>query len=335
MTVNVRAPIVVEVTRGGIAESRHLVSAAVVDADGRSVAAFGDTSKPVFSRSAAKPIQALPLVETGAGDAFTDAEIALACASHGGEDVHVTIAATMLARAGLTQRALECGTHMPSHEPTMQAMIRRGAAPCPLHNNCSGKHAGFLATAVKMGERPAFYVDLAHPVQRRISQTLVEMTGEALDARPIGIDGCSIPTIGFSLAGMARAWARFANPVTLLHRRADACRRIQRAMIAEPLMVAGTGRHCTALLVAGAGRIVAKTGAEGFYAAAIPEAGFGLALKVHDGTTRASEVAIAALLRHFGGLDDAAWARLRSRAEPKIVNRRGLVTGEIRAIVPN
>lgn len=335
MTVKTRPPIVVEATRGGIVESRHLVSAAVIDADGRSVAAFGDTSKPVFSRSSAKPIQALPLLESGAADGFTDAEIALACASHGGEDVHTTVARTMLARVGLSQRVLECGAHLPTHEPTARAMIRRGEEPCPLHNNCSGKHAGFVATAVKLGEDPHGYVAATHPVQRRVAQALVEMTGETVDGRPVGIDGCSIPTIGFSLAGMARAWARFANPAALLHKRAAACRKIARAMTAEPLMIAGTDRHCTALLAAGRGRIVAKTGAEGYYAAAIPEIGFGIALKAEDGAKRASEVAVAALLRHFGGLDDAAWASLGPAVRPKIANWRGLITGEIKVVLPN
>jgi L-asparaginase II len=327
-------PIAVEATRGGMVESRHRVDAALVDADGRIVAAFGDPAKPVFSRSSAKPIQALPFLESGAADDSTDAEIALACASHGGEAVHTTVAGIMLARAGLDMRALECGVHWPSHEPSMRALVRRGEAPCALHNNCSGKHAGFVATAAKLGESVAGYVHADHPVQRRVTAALEAMTGESQEGRAIGIDGCSIPTIAFSLAGMARAWARFANPTALAPARAACCRRVYRAMTAEPAMVAGTDRHCTALLAAGRGRIVAKTGAEGYYAAAIPERGFGIALKAEDGATRAAEAAITALLRRFGGLDDEAWARLGPRAAPPIVNRRGIVTGALNARVP-
>ncbi|MBM3554847.1 MAG: asparaginase, partial [Alphaproteobacteria bacterium] len=299
-------PIIVEVHRGPAIESRHLVNAVVTDTDGRMVAAFGDLARPVFPRSAAKPIQALPLIESGAGATLSDGELALACSSHSGEANHTATVAAWLKRLGLDHGVLECGSHLPYHEPTAHAMIRRGEAPCPLHNNCSGKHAGFVATAHHLNEAVTGYVKAGHPVQRRITAALADMSGEDLRAAPMAIDGCAIPTLAFPLAGLATAWARFGAPDKLTPIRAAACRRLFTAMTKAPNMVAGTGRACTAILEAGRGRVAVKTGAEGCYAACLPERGLGIALKCVDGAGRAAEVAVIALLRAFGGLEEAA-----------------------------
>lgn len=324
-------PLAVHVTRGNAVESRHRAWYAVVDADGRTVASAGDTGIAVYARSAIKPLQAIPVVETGTADrfAFTSAELALACASHGGETVHVETAAAVLSRAGLGPSDLECGAHLPTHLPSQHALIRSGAAPSPLHNNCSGKHAAMLATAVHRNEPTRGYIDPDHPVQRRALRVLEEMCGFDLSAAPRGIDGCGLPQIAIPLNALARAIARFGAPDTLPTPRADACRRIAAAMIANPLMIAGTGRFCTQAMEIAAGKAVMKTGAEGMYMAAVPAKGLGIALKIEDGGARAAEVVMAALLARHAGLDDAQQTRLAALLHPPITNVAGLRVGKI------
>src|SRR6185436_1012209 len=201
-------PILVEVVRGALAESRHRGAVAVVDADGATVLALGDVARPVYPRSAVKPLQALPLIESGAADrfGFGDEEIALACASHGGEPPHVAVAARMLARAGLEAGALECGAHWPSHQPSSQALARSAAAPSALHNNCSGKHAGFLCVACAAGVDHCSYVGPSHPVQREVRAALESLTGVGLSEDQCGIDGCAIPTFAVPLTALAHAF---------------------------------------------------------------------------------------------------------------------------------
>ena len=205
--------LVVEVTRGAIVESRHLVSAAVADAGGELVAAWGEVEGPVFARSAVKPIQALPLLESGAAEALavSDAELALACASHGGEPLHVAALRDWLARLGLAETDLECGAHPPLHEPSAEALVRSGTAPSALHNNCSRKHAAMLATARHLGEETRGYIRSAHPVQRRVAACLADMSGCDLERAPEASDGCGIPTFALPLSGLARAMARPAR----------------------------------------------------------------------------------------------------------------------------
>ena len=205
-------PVLVEMVRGGLVESRHRGAVAVVDADGATVLALGDVARPVYPRSAVKPLQALPLIESGAADryGFGDQEIALACASHGGEPAHVEVASRMLARAGLDASALECGAHWPSHQPSSQALARTGA-PSALHNNCSGKHAGFLCVACAAGVEHCGYVKAKHVVQREVRGALEELTGVGLSADVCGIDGCSIPTWAVPLTALAHGFARFGT----------------------------------------------------------------------------------------------------------------------------
>jgi L-asparaginase II len=322
-------PFVVEVRRGALAESRHRVLAVVADADGAVVAAWGDGQRPIYPRSAVKPLQALPLVESGAADAcgLSAAELALACASHGGESVHTCTVASWLGRLGLGPADLECGSHPPYHAATAEALVARGEAPSALHNNCSGKHAGMLTTARQLGEPTAGYVRADHPVQRRIAAVLEEMCRAPVAAA--GIDGCSIPTLAQPLAALATGMARFVAPDGLPPARAAACRRIAAAMLAEPGMVAGDGRFCTTLMRAAAGRIVAKGGAEGVYLAGLPARGLGLALKVEDGAPRAAEAGLAALLDWLDALDDGLRVAIAGFAAPRLSNRRGQAVGEI------
>lgn len=326
-------PIAVQVWRGPLAESEHRVACAVADADGRLVAGWGELSRPVYPRSAVKPLQALPLVETGAADRFAvgDPELALACASHGGEPVHVETARRWLDRIGLSADDLECGSHWPSHEASMRNLVARGETPSALHNNCSGKHAGMLTTARHLGEPHQGYVSSIHPVQRRIRAILEDLGGASLADAPIGIDGCSIPTLGMPLDALARAMARLGTPDGLAPARAAACRRIAAAMLAHPYMVAGEGRVCTALMQAGGGRILSKAGAEGVYMAALPHRGIGIAVKALDGGARAANAALGAVLEHLGVLDDAIRAAIAPFAQPTLANWRWITTGRIAA----
>ena len=326
-------PIAIQVWRGPLAESEHRVACAVVDADGRPVATWGDTDRPIYPRSAVKPLQALPLVETGAADRFTvsDPELALACASHGGEPVHVATVRGWLDRVGLSADDLECGSHWPSHEASTRRLVARGETPSPVHNNCSGKHVGMLTTARHLGEPHRGYVSPAHPVQRRIRAVLEDLGGLALADAPMGIDGCSIPTVGMPLRALARAMARLGTPNGLAPGRAAACRRVSAAMLAHPYMVAGEGRLCTALMQAGGGRILSKAGAEGVYVAALPQQGIGVALKALDGGARAATAALGAVLDHLGVLDDAIRAAIAPFAQPTLANWRGITTGRIAA----
>lgn len=324
-------PVLVEILRGGVVESRHRGSAAVCDAAGRLVTGWGDASEPVFPRSAVKPLQALPLLETGAADRFhlEDSHVALACASHGGEPEHVARVADWLATIGLAASALECGAHWPSHEDSAHALARGGGTPCALHNNCSGKHSGFLTTALALGEAPAGYIAPQHPVQRRVTLALGEMMGLDLDHAPWGVDGCGIPSFAVPLTALATGMARLADPARLGAVRAAACDRIRMAMRAHPFLVAASGRPCTALLQA-LPEVVVKAGAEGVYAAALPGRGLGVAVKIEDGGGRAAAVALIALFDQLGVLDDGARTALAAWARPPVHNVAGRVVGEIR-----
>jgi L-asparaginase II len=329
-------PVLVEVTRGGVAESVHRGAFAVVDATGRVVVSAGDLERPVFPRSAIKALQALPLVESGAADVyrFTEEEIALACASHGGEERHVATAAAMLAKAGLGEPDLECGSHWPSYGPATNAMIRSGTEPCQLHNNCSGKHSGMLAFASHRGIPTKGYVGRDHPVQQAMAAVLKDLCDVDPAGQPCGIDGCSIPTWGLPLRALALGFARFATGHGLSGPRAAACRRIAAAVFAHPFMVAGTGRFCTEFMEAFPARAFVKTGAEGVFCGFVPEQGLGFALKVDDGATRASEAATAALLHRIGAITAADIAGAPSLFVTPVLTRRGAEAGTIRAVGP-
>src|SRR4051812_456707 len=313
-------PVLVEVVRGALIESRHRGAMAVVDADGATVLALGDVARPVYPRSAVKAIQALPLVESGAADknGFGDRELALACASHGGEPAHVEVASRMLARAGLDVAALECGAHWPSHQDSSRALARSGGAPSALHNNCSGKHAGFICVACAAGVEYRGYVKAAHPVQREIRATIESLTGTSLGEDVCGIDGCSIPTWAVPLNRLAHAFAKFGSAYGLPPERAKAAARLRAACAAEPYFVAGTGRFCTEVMKLFGARVLVKTGAEGVYCGALPEQGIGIALKCDDGATRAAEVAMATTIARFLPLSETERAALDRFLRPTL-----------------
>ena len=323
------APIGVLVLRGARVESWHRVSYAVADGAGRVRHAAGAYERRIFPRSAVKPLQALALVESGAGHRFgvSAAELALACASHSGEACHIAALTGWLARLGLDQNALACGAHAPLHAPSAERLLVAGQTPTPMHNNCSGKHAGMLTLARHLAAPLAGYHRPDHPVQREVATTLAEMAG--LDALPApATDGCGVPTFPMSLAQLAGALARLGDPQGLGTRRRAACEQIRAAIRAHPGLVAGTGRACTAIMTA-APELIVKTGAEGVYAAALPRSGIGLALKVEDGAGRAAPVALLALLEALGALPGAARAALAAIARPAIRNHAGEPVGRI------
>src|SRR5665213_3257951 len=238
-------PVLVEITRGDLVESVHRGSIAIADAKGNIRLALGDLKTPVYPRSSLKPIQALPLLESGAAEAFGlgDEEIALACASHSGEPMHTTRVAAWLSRIGCGESDLACGAHPSRYEPVAEDMIRRGEKPTRIHNNCSGKHSGFLSVARHWDIATAGYERHDHPVQRAIAKTLGELT-EIETEFPWGVDGCAAPNFAVPLDAQARAFAKFAAPDALSPERAIACRRIVRAMMVHPELVSGTGRAC-------------------------------------------------------------------------------------------
>ena len=317
--------VMVETTRGGLVESVHRGHAVVCDAAGTIRAAWGDAQAVIFPRSSCKMLQALPLAESGAAD-LTPERLALACASHQGAAMHVERVAAWLADQGLGEADLRCGPQVPE-DRVERARLREGfIAPGRIHNNCSGKHAGFLALGRHLGADPD-YVAIDHPVQVAVRAAFEEMTGAPSPGW--GIDGCSAPNFATTVHGLARAMARMADPRGLGPAREAAARRLVEAMVAHPLLVAGEGRACSELMTAMGGRVAIKTGAEAVFVAIIPETGLGVALKIADGATRASECAITAILARLGAIDARHPAAAR-RLTPPILSRRGEPAGGIR-----
>lgn len=332
-TTRITNPVLVELWRGDRVESVHRGAVAVSDAGGRLVAAWGEAGRPVYPRSAVKPLQALPLLESGAADRFGlgGIEIALACASHSGTPEHVGRVAAWLARLGLTAADLECGAQPPIDAGAANALVAAGVTPSPLHNNCSGKHCGFLTTARHFGEAPAGYVGHDHPAQRRVARALAEMCGA--EAPAWAVDGCGIPTFALPLAAIATGMARLADPARLPPARRAATVRIRAAMAGHPHLVAGPGRLDTMVMTA-APRVLVKGGAEGVYAAILPDLGLGVALKIDDGAGRAAEVALLAVLDRLGAFTAEQRSALAERRTPPLRNVRGATVGELRATPP-
>ena len=335
-------PELVQALRGDIVESTHRGALAIVDADGTLQLALGDIDRPIFPRSACKLLQALPLVAGGAADAFelTDEELALACASHGGEPRHTATAAAMLAKAGLDERALECGAHWPGNDLATKALARAAASPGALHNNCSGKHAGFVCVGCLMaraaGREPAEflrgYIGRAHPVMREVSAALAAATGADLDHAPAGTDGCSIPTFAIPLRRLALGFARAGTGVGLSEGHARAARRLRQAVARAPFYVAGSGRFDTRVMERLGERVFCKVGAEGVYCAALPELGLGVAVKIDDGNNaRAAEVVMAAVIAARVRLDDGERGFIAGLADAALVNWNGIEVGRLRA----
>lgn len=318
----------IELWRGGILESWHTGHAVICDAKGAVIEAWGDPQAVIFPRSSCKMVQALPLIESGAADAhgLSEEQLALACASHNGAAIHTDRVARWLSDLGLADADLRCGPQWPDDREAANGLVKTDASPCQIHNNCSGKHSGFLTLSRHLKAGPE-YVEPDHPVQRAVRDAFEEVTGETSPG--FGIDGCSAPNFATTVHGLARAMAFFAAASDGGDTRQKAAHRLTRAMTAFPELVAGEGRACTELMRAMGGRVAVKTGAEAVFVAIVPEKKVGIALKIVDGGTRASEAAIVALLARIGVLDARHPAAMKRLGDP-ITNRRGLAVGEVR-----
>jgi L-asparaginase II len=313
-----------EVWRGNLLECVHQGHAVICDAKGI-VASWGNPEAVIFPRSSAKMIQALPLLESGAAQArgLSQAHLALACASHRGGHDHVDLAGRWLADLGLSEADLRCGAHEPGDLTERDRLIRAGEKPCQLHNNCSGKHSGFLTFTQHLKAGPE-YIEIDHPLQKAIRAATEEVTDETVAGW--GVDGCAAPNFAMSVGALARGMAKFATAREGHGAREDAMVKLARAMAAHPHLVSGEGQACTELMRAMDGRVAIKGGAEAVYVAIIPEKGLGIALKVVDGGYRASEAAVAALLAKIGVLDAAHPAAVKRMAGVQR-NWRGMETG--------
>jgi L-asparaginase II len=323
-------PVLVEIVRGELVESRHAGAIAVADTQGHLVLALGDVARPVYPRSAVKALQAIPLVESGAADAFglSPDELAVACASHVGDKIQLDAVASLLAKAGLDQSYLACGAHWPVSDRTTRELLRAGQRPRAIHNNCSGKHAGMLAAAVHLGFEPHGYERPDHPLQVMIGRILSETCGVELDLDHIGVDGCSVPTFALPLGVLAAGFARLGSGAGLSPERARAAQRLMRACFASPVLVSGDGRFDTIVLRALGPSAFVKGGAEGVHCAALPELGLGIALKIDDGAKRATERVMSALLAAFL---PKARAVLAEQLEGEVQNWQGRTVGRIAA----
>jgi len=322
----------IESTRGNLVESVHRVAVAVVDAKGTLLAGSGDSDLVTWWRSAAKPFQALPLLDDGAAEAFrlSDEELALTCASHSSEPRHLELVSRFMAKVGVSEAQLSCGVHTPLSPLVAREVSCGRVEPTPRWSNCSGKHTGMLALAKHHGWPLPGYNAAGHPVQQRILAEVARWTGVPGPDLLLSVDGCTAVCFGLSLRAMATAYAALGAS------REGGPARLVSAMTSHPFLVAGTGRLCTDLMQAWPGRIVAKVGAEGIYSAALPQLGLGLALKVEDGNTLAANVALLEVLaqllaRVAPGLSDLASPELARHGRQALLSTRGEVTGELRA----
>ncbi len=312
-------------------ESRHIGDIAVVDQAGRVVASVGDPWMVTYWRSSAKPVQALPVITSGAADRFkfTDEELAVMAASHDGEDRHVWAVRSILGKIGLTEKALKCGAHMLYNKAAAARLERAGELPTDIHNNCSGKHAAMLSMAVHLGFDTDRYYEPDHPVQKMILDVVSRWAEVPAEKIILGTDGCGVPVFGLPLAAMALAYARLVSPVGMPREEARAAERITRAMQAHPAMVGGTGRFCTDLMRELRPEVLGKVGAEGVYCMGVRSRGLGVALKIEDGRERGANLAALEVLRQLQVADPAAIPGLAKHWRPPVENHRGEKVGEI------
>jgi L-asparaginase II len=320
----------IDVYRGAILESSHLVHAAIVDSDGRLRASVGDPERVTYFRSGAKPFQALTLVRDGVLDRFglTIEDLALCCGSHSGEPRHLEVATGILRKIGVDAEALACGAQLPMHSQTRRELAEAGLEPVRLHNNCSGKHAGMLALARAHGWETAGYQRQEHPVQQRILSEIARWAAVPFEAIGLGVDGCGAVCFALQLRQMAHGYARLAAAARAGDREATYA---VGAMTSYPEMVAGEGRLCTDLMEQTAGRLFAKVGAEGLYCVGVPGAELGVVIKIEDGASRAVGPAILSVLRQLDLISEDDLGALWSHAYPDLFNSNGELVGQVRA----
>ncbi|MCZ2722551.1 asparaginase [Marinomonas sp. 15G1-11] len=321
----------VQVTRGGITESEHQIKAVIVSSDGRVVESWGEVDSLVYPRSAIKAMQALAFIEMGGAEkfAFTPEEISICCASHNGESGHVDTVQSMLDKLALSKEDLECGCHWPMRAQTSYELAASAETPNPLHNNCSGKHAGMLGLAKVLEVDPKNYIQIDHAVQKSIARTMEEMCEYDYSSTPWSPDGCSAPTWAMPLTNLALAFAKFADPSGLTPERQKACHTLYNSVVKHPFMVAGTERYCTEMMTILGDKVFLKLGAEGVYIASIPELKIGIALKCDDGAIRAAESVMTALLDHVGVTQNISNEQLNPFRSVVLKNWNGLLTGSM------
>ncbi len=334
MTLN-GSPRLLVVRRGQEEESFHCGRAVVTTATGERVSSIGDVEASVFPRSAIKPIQAIPLVASGAAGKFglTDAELAIACGSHVGSPLHVATAQSILKKIGSSRDALDCGVHWPLDSGESRALAAHGEEPNVLHNNCSGKHCGFLAVGAVRGLDLAGYTDARHPVMREVTNAISLLAGVELDESRACVDGCAIPAFSMPLVSVATGFARLGTGEGLSPSLASAAARIRSAVAQSPLMLSGKGTVDTCIAAECRGEVFVKSGAEGVMAAAIPAIGYGLAVKIDDGAHRAATAVMANLLLQVLQKHEIATAKtmevLQSYARFPLKNWNGTTVGSV------
>ncbi|WP_019414013.1 asparaginase [Paenisporosarcina sp. TG20] len=323
--------ILVKVTRGDLVESIHRGHIAVVNANGELLYGVGNPDEVIYARSSMKPLQSIPIVETGAADNFNfdQADLSITCASHNGEEQHTVKVQSILDRAELSISDLQCGTHNPRWPDTYEALIKRGGEVTPIYNNCSGKHSGMLVTAKHMNETTIDYYKLDHPVQKRIIEAISELTEVPVAEIEIGIDGCGLPVHGMPLKNVALGFAKMADSRSLPTKRQEAVNKITTAMMEEPELIGGTDHFCTDFMRILDGRMFAKDGAEGVFCIGDKETGIGIAIKIEDGNVRATYPVAIEVLSQLGLLSDLQKKQLRKYHYPQLLNARKEQIGEL------
>jgi len=327
----IEAAELVQVTRGDLVESIHKGHIAVVDFKGNLLKYSGDPYRTVYARSSMKPLQAIPIVETGAADhyQFNHADLSLCCASHNAEKQHTERVLSILKRAGLDDQTLKCGTHPLRREDVFKELILEGKEVTPLYNNCSGKHSGMIVTAKYLNESIESYLELSHPVQQRILHVISEMADYPMEEIKIGVDGCGAPVHGLPLERLAFAYARMTRPDLLEEKRGSVVQRITSSMMAAPEMVGGTDRFCTNFMRAVNGKMFGKAGAEAVYCIGDLQTGIGIAIKIEDGFGRATEPAAVEVLTQLNLLTEEELVQLGNYHSPKVTNASNKVVGEL------
>ncbi len=327
--------ILVEVSRGSSVENIHRGNIAVVNLRKKLAAWVGEPYKRCFMRSCSKPIQAIAVLETGAAEYYglSDREIAVMCASHYSESFHVEAVLSILHKLGLEESHLRCGATYSINEKVTAEHIRKGFDSRKVFNNCSGKHAGMLAMALKEGYAVENYEAAENPVQLRMLQTMSDFAEVALSEIGLGIDGCGVPVYELPLYNMALAFAKLSCPEGLSLERQQAVKRVIKSMTAYPEMVAGTDGFCTELMRHTGGRLVAKLGADAVYCVSDMEKGLGLALKIEDGNLRVLSCAVVEALWQLGLLREQELDRLKPFHIKQNQNTLGDKVGEIRPVL--
>lgn len=323
-------PVLVEFTRGNWVENRHRAAFCIADSSGRIVASAGDIDHPIFPRSAIKSLQALALFESGAAEKFDldDRDLALACASHKGEPVHVEGVLRFLDKIGMSADDLECGAHVPSDAVARKALREKGEEPSALHNNCSGKHTGMLAVAKALGVDPKGYIEQDHAVQKLVRACVERAVGDTMSTDRCGRDGCSIPTWASPLRGFAVGFAKLSDPNSdLPDLYKTAGQRLFDACAQNAMLVAGTDRIDTNAMDAFKGQLMMKVGADGVFCGALRGSHLGFALKVDDGSVPAAEAIVAGLVARLADASEEQKKLLAQWSHKTTKNWRGFEVG--------